>query len=206
MQSHTASNAIALNRPGPGLLEVLAPILDLGPGPGEDAGLWWNRLRRLQALLLMAWGSGAEGLGERFRQRWGVEVFFRQAKQTLQARRLRARSPALARLELGALVAGLAALGLLQRRAIEARGQAPDRACARPRPGRSAWPAASAKRPEAVHGVEWHPRTGDVGRGRRRVGGWQDTGGAPEGGHAGRLTGSPEPGRACMEFFVGVTG
>lgn len=48
-----------------------------------------------------------------YRKRWGIELCYRAMKQTLEARKLRARAPRQVEMELGALIVGLTALGLL---------------------------------------------------------------------------------------------
>jgi Transposase DDE domain len=67
--------------------------------------------------------------------RWGAEVFFRSAKQTLQRRRMLSRSPAAAREELAWAVLGVWLLGLMTAAAVAARGGDP-----------LAWSAALARR------------------------------------------------------------
>ena len=60
-----------------------------------------------------------------YRLRWGVEVFFRSLKQTLQRRKLLSRTPKTARCELGMTLLGLWLLGWLSVRAILAAGKDP---------------------------------------------------------------------------------
>jgi hypothetical protein len=60
-----------------------------------------------------------------YRMRWGIELCYRSLKQTLQARKLRAHSPAVARFELHGLILGLTLLGLLSLEPILAAGHDP---------------------------------------------------------------------------------
>jgi hypothetical protein len=60
-----------------------------------------------------------------YRLRWGVEVFFRSLKQTLQHRKMLSRTPATARCELGMTLLGLWMLGWLSVRAILGAGKDP---------------------------------------------------------------------------------
>jgi lauroyl/myristoyl acyltransferase len=57
--------------------------------------------------------------------RWGVEVFFRSLKQTLEKRRMLSRTPEAARCELTWALLGLWLLGLMTASAILARGGDP---------------------------------------------------------------------------------
>jgi hypothetical protein len=57
-----------------------------------------------------------------YRLRWGVEVFYRSFKQTLQKRKMNSASPRLVRLELTWSLIGLLLLGLLNVRMLLARG------------------------------------------------------------------------------------
>lgn len=58
--------------------------------------------------------------GEIYRQRWGIEVFYRTAKQTLQGHTLRSRTPENCYQEATWLVFGVWLLGLLTARALRA--------------------------------------------------------------------------------------
>lgn len=60
-----------------------------------------------------------------YRMRWGVELWFRAMKQTMQRRRLRSAAPVQAALELRWSVVGLSLLGLMGVRAITQRGGDP---------------------------------------------------------------------------------
>jgi hypothetical protein len=60
--------------------------------------------------------------GKLYRLRWGVEVFFRSFKQTLQRRKMRSTSPKAAEAELQWSLVGLLLLGLLHVRMLIARG------------------------------------------------------------------------------------
>lgn len=60
-----------------------------------------------------------------YRMRWGVEVFYRSLKQTLQRRKMRSAAPRQATLELHWSIIGLLLLGLLSVNAIITRGQDP---------------------------------------------------------------------------------
>jgi hypothetical protein len=60
-----------------------------------------------------------------YEMRWGVEVFYRTTKQTLQKRKMLSRTPAAARCELTWAVLGVWLLGLLSVAAILARGGGP---------------------------------------------------------------------------------
>jgi hypothetical protein len=60
-----------------------------------------------------------------YEMRWGVEVFYRSCKQTLQRRRMLSRTPAAAQEELAWAVLGLWLLGLMTTAAVVARGGDP---------------------------------------------------------------------------------
>lgn len=60
-----------------------------------------------------------------YRMRWGVELFYRDFKQTLGRRKLRSASPALARLELHMAMCGMLLLGLMSVQAMIAAGRDP---------------------------------------------------------------------------------
>ena len=60
-----------------------------------------------------------------YQMRWGVEVFFRSLKQTLQRRKMRSAAPRQAALELQWSIVGLLLLGLLSVKAITSRGKDP---------------------------------------------------------------------------------
>jgi len=60
-----------------------------------------------------------------YRMRWGVELFYRSYKQTLQQRKLRSKSPRAARWELHWGLTALLLLGLMSVAAIVARGRDP---------------------------------------------------------------------------------
>lgn len=63
--------------------------------------------------------------GRLYRARWGVEVFYRSFKETLQRRKMRSDAPRTAVVELQWSLIGLLVLGLLQARALIARGRDP---------------------------------------------------------------------------------
>jgi len=60
-----------------------------------------------------------------YQMRWGVEVFFRSLKQTLQRRKMRSAAPRQAALELHWSIMGLLLLGLMSVKAIDSRGKDP---------------------------------------------------------------------------------
>jgi len=60
-----------------------------------------------------------------YRMRWGVEVFFRSLKQTLERRKMRSASPARALMELHWTMVGLMLLGLMTVRHLIAAGRDP---------------------------------------------------------------------------------
>jgi len=60
-----------------------------------------------------------------YQMRWGVEVFFRSLKQTLQRRKMRSAAPRQAALELQWSIVGLLLLGLLSVKAITSHGKDP---------------------------------------------------------------------------------
>lgn len=62
-----------------------------------------------------------------YRQRWGVEVFYRSFKQTMQHKTLASRTPANAEQELVWAVIGLWLMGLMTLPALVAAGQTPSR-------------------------------------------------------------------------------
>jgi hypothetical protein len=66
--------------------------------------------------------------GELYRRRWGIELLYRQLKQTLDARKLASHAPAQALVEIQGLVLGLTLLGLWQQQALRAAGVDPRRA------------------------------------------------------------------------------
>lgn len=63
-----------------------------------------------------------------YRRRWGVELFYRALKQTMQRRKLASRSLRRAKLELHGLVLGAMVLGLMTTQALCAAGHAATRA------------------------------------------------------------------------------
>jgi hypothetical protein len=67
----------------------------------------------------------AQSAGVLYEMRWGVEVFYRSLKQTLEKRRLLSRTPTAAKCELTWALLGLWLLGLLTVTAILARGGDP---------------------------------------------------------------------------------
>jgi hypothetical protein len=67
----------------------------------------------------------AQSAGVLYEMRWGVEVFFRSLKQTLEKRRLLSRTPTAAKCELTWALLGLWLLGLLTVTSILARGGDP---------------------------------------------------------------------------------
>lgn len=92
-------------------------------------------------LRLMVFGSGrhpvylvtdvpesrlpTESAGVLYRMRWGIEVFYRSLKQTLQRRKMRSGAPRQAKMELAWAVTGLWVLSLLGAQAIVSRGKNP---------------------------------------------------------------------------------
>ena len=60
-----------------------------------------------------------------YRMRWGVELFYRSYKQTLRQRKLRSKSPRMARWELHWGMTALLLLGLMSVAAIVGRGRDP---------------------------------------------------------------------------------
>jgi len=67
----------------------------------------------------------AKSAGILYEMRWGVEVFYRSLKQTLEKRRMLSRRPAAARSELTWALFGLWLLGLMTVAALVARGRDP---------------------------------------------------------------------------------
>lgn len=63
-----------------------------------------------------------------YRMRWGLELWFRQMKQTLGLRKLQSQSPEHARLELSWAAVGLTLLGLMHVEALIEAGQSPGKA------------------------------------------------------------------------------
>lgn len=96
-----------------------------------------------------------EGAGTLYRERWGVEVFFRSAKQTLDSRTLESRTPGLALAEAEWLVLSVFLLGALAVRVLAAGPTPPAR-----------WSAAAAAR-VVRHRMRHGRRRG--GRWRRRL-------------------------------------
>jgi len=116
-------------------------------GNGQVVWLWPKDQRRLPPLMLrlirlprVSRGGGqmclltnvfdAERLSDEtaavlYRMRWGVEVFYRSYKQTLRQRKLRSRSPRMARWELHWGMTALLLLGLMSVAAIVGRGHDP---------------------------------------------------------------------------------
>ncbi len=94
-----------------------------------------QRRMHLVTNVLEAAALSDQAAGVLYELRWGVEVFFRSTKQTLQRRRMLSRTPAAARGELHWAVLGLWLLGLLSVTAILARAGDP-----------LAWSAALARR------------------------------------------------------------
>jgi hypothetical protein len=92
-------------------------------------------------LRLMVFGSGrhpvylvtdvseqrlpTEPAGVLYRMRWGIEVFYRSLKQTLQKRKMRSGAPRQAKMELAWAVTGLWVLSLLGAQAIASGGKNP---------------------------------------------------------------------------------
>jgi hypothetical protein len=112
---------------------------------GPDTVYLWPEARRAQppvALRLIVRPRGKEKVylvtdlldeaalpaaraGLLYELRWGVEVFFRSCKQTLQRRKMLSRTPGVAREELAWAVLGLWLLGAITTTAIVARGGDP---------------------------------------------------------------------------------
>ena len=76
-----------------------------------------------------------ERAADLYRRRWGVEVFFRTAEQTLQSRSLRSRNPDRALCEAERLILSVLLPGLLTAGAVDAAGGAP-----------ASWPPAASLR------------------------------------------------------------
>lgn len=89
--------------------------------------------------------------GELYRQRWGVEVFFRTAKQTLESRKLKSRAPDLVLAEAGWLPLSVFLLGALTIHAQPKRG--------RNRMSCGDWSAAKTRR-VVCHRIRHHARRG----------------------------------------------
>lgn len=89
-----------------------------------------------------------------YHMRWGVEVFYRTTKQTLQKRRMLSRTPGAAQAELHGAVLGVWLLGLATVTAVLARGGDPVR-----------WSAAKARR----HVRRWMRRAAGARLARRRL-------------------------------------
>ena len=66
-----------------------------------------------------------EQAGVLYRMRWGVEVFYRSLKQTLQQRKMRSRAARQAKMELSWAVMGLWVLSLAGVQAVVAKGKTP---------------------------------------------------------------------------------
>ena len=66
-----------------------------------------------------------EQAGVLYRMRWGVEVFYRSLKQTLQQRKMRSRAPRQAKMELSWAVMGLWVLSLAGVQAVVAKDKTP---------------------------------------------------------------------------------
>jgi len=66
-----------------------------------------------------------EQAGVLYRMRWGVEVFYRSLKQTLQQRKMRSRAAGQAKMELSWAVMGLWVLSLAGVQAVVAKGKTP---------------------------------------------------------------------------------
>jgi hypothetical protein len=139
MQALPASGRFFLIRIG-GNRELLRE-LGVHPREGRDTVyLWPKTLRRGLPLVLRLIRINTVYLvtnvleptrlskataGKLYRARWGVEVFYRSFKQTLQRRKMRSDSPRAAVVELQWSLIGLLVLGLLQARALIARGRDP---------------------------------------------------------------------------------
>jgi hypothetical protein len=115
--------------------------------------------------------------GVLYEMRWGVEVFYRSLKQTLEKHRLLSRTPGAAKCELTWAVLGLWLLGLLAASAILARGGDPlgwSAAKARDRVRRSMRRALSRRRPDRslARDLAWAVKDVYVRRGGKKARDW----------------------------------
>ena len=109
--------------------------------------------------------------------RWGVEVFYRSLKQTLEKRRLLSRTPAAARCELTWALFGLWLLGLMTVEPILARGGDPlgwSAAKARNRVRRSLRRALTRRHRDRglVRDLAWATKDSYVRRGSKKARNW----------------------------------
>ena len=84
---------------------------------GQTVYLWPEKFRKGKKMYLVtdlpAVQLSDEQAAVLYEMRWGVEVFYRSLKQTLQRRKMLSEVPARVRLELGWTLVGLQLLGLL---------------------------------------------------------------------------------------------
>jgi hypothetical protein len=118
-----------------------------------------------------------QSAGVLYEMRWGVEVFYRSLKQTLEKRRLLSRTPPAARCELTWAVLGLWLLGLMTVEPILARGGDPLRwsaAKARNRVRRSMRRALTRRHRDRslVRDLGWATQDGYVRRGSKKARDW----------------------------------
>lgn len=126
-------------------LQLLTGLDGTVGGDGATVSLWPGNRRRQPPLLLRLIGLPGDKKGpvylltnvrdqaaladaaaaELYRLRWGVEVFYRGCKQTLQRRAMRSRAPGQAEGELGWTVLGVWLLGLMSVAALLAAGGDP---------------------------------------------------------------------------------
>jgi hypothetical protein len=115
--------------------------------------------------------------GVLYEMRWGVEVFFRSLKQTLEKRRMLSRTPEAAKCELTWAVLGLWLLGLMTASEILARGGDPlggSAARARDRVRRSMRRALTRRHTDRGLGrdLAWAVKDGYVRRGSKKARDW----------------------------------
>jgi hypothetical protein len=112
-----------------------------------------------------------------YEMRWGVEVFYRSLKQTLEKRRMRSHTPEAAHCELTWAVFGLWLLGLMSVARIAARGGDPLRwsaARARDRVRQSLRRALSRRHPDRSlnHDLAWATQDSYLRRGSKKARNW----------------------------------
>ena len=150
---------------------------------GEDTVFLWPQKHRRQAPLILRLielprdgkkiylltNLGAESLTDRqagvlYGMRWGIEVFYRSLKQTLEHRVMRSRAPAQAQAELAWSVVGLQLMGLMSVRERIVRNVDP-----------LGWSVAATRDliRSAFHG-SGHPRLGVRGWKNRLASCWKD--------------------------------
>ena len=112
-----------------------------------------------------------------YEMRWGVEVFYRSLKQTLQKRKMLSHSPEAARCELTWIMFGMWVLGLMSVAKIIARGADPlswSAALARDRVRQSMRLALSARHQDRglLHDLAWAIKDGYARHGRKKARNW----------------------------------